>query len=42
MPAEAGEKYEYEICGAMVDAKEGGTEILECYGQPMTLKERHP
>ncbi len=39
MPTETNEKYECDICGAIVEVKEGGTGNLECYGQPMTLKE---
>ncbi len=42
MPTKAGKKYECEVCGAMVEVKEGGAGTLEGYGQPMTLKERHP
>ncbi len=39
MPTEANEVYECEICGAVVEVKEGGAGDLECCGQPMTLKE---
>ncbi|MEE9604806.1 MAG: desulfoferrodoxin FeS4 iron-binding domain-containing protein [Candidatus Scalindua sp.] len=39
MATEAGEVYECEICGAMVEVKEGGAGELVCCDQPMTLKE---
>ena len=38
MTTEASEVYECEICGAIVEVKEGGAGELECCGQPMTLK----
>ncbi len=38
MPTETSEVYECEICGAVVEVKEGGAGDLECCGQPMTLK----
>jgi desulfoferrodoxin-like iron-binding protein len=38
MATEAGEIYECEVCGAVVEVKEGGAGELECCGQPMTLK----
>ena len=41
MPTEANEVYECEICGAVVEVKEGGAGDLECCGQPMTLKEQN-
>ena len=39
MPTETSEVYECEICGAVVEVKEGGAGTLECCGQPMSLKE---
>ncbi len=39
MPTETSEVYECEICGAIVEVKEGGAGTLECCGQPMTIKE---
>lgn len=39
MPSETGETYECEICGSVVEVKEGGAGTLECCGQPMTLQE---
>lgn len=38
MPTEKGETYECEICGAIVEVKEGGAGELDCCGQPMTEK----
>ncbi len=40
MPTETSEVYECEICGAVVEVKEGGAGTLECCGQPMTIKEQ--
>ncbi len=39
MSTEAGQTYECEICGAVVEVKEGGAGDLECCGQPMALNE---
>jgi desulfoferrodoxin-like iron-binding protein len=39
MPTEANEVYECDVCGAIVEVKEGGAGTLECCGQPMTLQE---
>ncbi len=39
MPTESGETYECEVCGAVIEVKEGGAGTLECCGQPMILKE---
>ncbi len=39
MTIESDEEYECEICGAVVEVKEGGAGTLECCGQPITLKE---
>lgn len=39
MATEANEVYECEICGAVVEVKEGGAGTLECCSQPMILKE---
>jgi desulfoferrodoxin FeS4 iron-binding domain len=39
MPTETSEVYECEICGAIVEVKEGGAGTLECCGQPMALQE---
>jgi desulfoferrodoxin-like iron-binding protein len=39
MPTETSEVYECEICGAIVEVKEGGAGTLECCGQPMAIKE---
>jgi desulfoferrodoxin-like iron-binding protein len=39
MPTEANEVYECDICGAIIEVKEGGAGTLECCGQPMTLQE---
>ncbi len=41
MATEANEVYECEICGAVVEVKEGGAGDLECCGQPMNLKEQN-
>ena len=41
MPTEANEVYECDICGAVVEVKEGGAGTLECCGQPMTLQEQY-
>ncbi len=38
MTTEANEFYECDICGAIVEVKEGGAGTLECCGQPMTLQ----
>jgi superoxide reductase len=39
MATKAGEVYECEVCGAVVEVKEGGAGELVCCDQPMTLKE---
>ncbi len=39
MATETGETYECEVCGAVVEVKEGGAGELVCCEQPMTLKE---
>ncbi len=39
MPSETGEIYECEICGSVVEVKEGGAGTLECCGQPMTQQD---
>ncbi len=39
MPTETGEIYECDICGAIVEVKEGGAGDLECCGQEMTLND---
>ncbi len=41
MPTEANEVYECEICGAVVEVKEGGAGTLECCGQEMILKKQN-
>jgi len=37
MTTEAKEVYECDICGAIVEVKEGSAGTLECCGQPMTV-----
>ncbi len=38
MATETGEVYECEVCGAVVEVREGGAGELECCGQLMALK----